>query len=201
MKSIFKHLNVKTSIMVLILVSAMMLTACAKDVEEQAYVKAGECDVEAEDLAVGMITDDNVTGTVKNEGSESNGKVFVIDDNSVDKSGALQAAKNPLEGRNVFFAGYVDATITKTSTVALENLPENKDFYMSYKITNKHDDSIAFETNLIPAGQCVIWTPGETLDVGKYELQILAVPYYCDTNGNYQELTSGCNNITYTITE
>ena len=133
-------------------------------------------------------------------GQETGGTVFVIDERSKDKSEAVRA-ENPLAGRNVFFAGYVDATLSSASTVALENLPENEEFLMKYIITDKGTEKVVFETNLIPSGQCVVWVPGETLAVGTYELQFLAVPYYADGNGNFQQLTSACNDVCYEITE
>lgn len=148
----------------------------------------------------GMENQDNTandTDIAMFEGTK--GKVFVVDDNSIDKNEAAEAMKNPLEGRQVFFAGYVDATITKADAVALENLPENEDFFMVYQITNKADSSMVFETDLIPSGKCVLWSPTETLNAGIYKLQFLAIPYYCDSNGDYQELTSGCTEVCYTI--
>ena len=126
-------------------------------------------------------------------------QVFIVDENAVDKKDAIEVKKNPLSGRNVFFAGYSDAVLTKTSTVALENLPENEDFYLKYVITDKETNTVVYETNLIPSGQCVVWTPGETMEAGVYQLQFLALPYYHDGNGNYQPLTSGCNDVQYTI--
>ena len=41
----------------------------------------------------------------------------------------------------------------------------------------------------------------ESLEVGTYELQFLAIPYYRDENNNFQQLTSGCNEVCYRITE
>lgn len=130
-----------------------------------------------------------------------NGQLFLIDENAVDKSEVIQAQKNPLSERNVFFAGYSDATLSKMSTVALENLPENEDFLMKYIITDIGTGDVVYETNLIPSGQCVVWVPGETMEVGTYHLQFLAIPYYYDGNGNFQQLTSGSNALQYTIVE
>lgn len=142
-----------------------------------------------------------VVGTTATPTPSDNGggQVFIIDEGAVDKSEYAETKKNPLSGRNVFFAGYADATLNGSSTVALENLPENKDFFMRYVITDKDTNTVVYETNLIPSGQCIIWTPGETLKAGTYNLQFLAVPYYHDGNGNFQQLTSGCNDIVYTI--
>ena len=107
---------------------------------------------------------------------ESSGTVFVIDDRVQDKAEVVEAQKNPLSGRNVFFAGYADATLTKTTTVALENLPDNEDFLMKYTVINTEDGTVVFETNLIQSGQCVAWMPGEILEPSIYNLQILQSP-------------------------
>lgn len=133
--------------------------------------------------------------------NSSAGSVMLIDDRLVDKSEAVQTQKNPLADRNVYFAGYVDATLSKTSTVALENLPENEEFYLKYTVTNIDTNEVVFETNLIPSGQCVMWTPGETLEVGTYNLQLLASPYYEKEDGNFLPLTAGSNVVQYTIAE
>ena len=139
----------------------------------------------------------NVTTQTEN----TNSTVFLMDERSIDKKEAMSTMQNPLAGRNVFFAGYADAMLSKTSTVALENLPENEDFLLKYIITDIQNNRIVFETNLIPSGKCVVWTPGESLEVGTYELQFLAIPYYHDENDNFQQLTSGCNEVCYRITE
>ena len=131
----------------------------------------------------------------------NSGSIMLIDDRLVDKNEAVQAQNNPLADRNVYFAGYVDATLSKTSTVALENLPENEEFYLKYTVTNIDTNEVVFETNLIPSGQCVMWTPGETLEVGTYNLQLLASPYYEKEDGSFLPLTAGSNVVQYTITE
>lgn len=129
----------------------------------------------------------------------SNGSVFIIDDRSVAKEDATQAIEDKLNNRSVYFAGYVDAKITKTSTVALENLPENEDFFLKYTITDSVTNDVVFETDLIASGQCVVWTPGESLEEGTHELQFLASPYYQDENGIFVPLTAGSSTVKYTI--
>lgn len=132
---------------------------------------------------------------------ESSGTVFVIDDRGQDKAEVVEAQKNPLSGRNVFFAGYADATLTKTTTVALENLPDNEDFLMKYTVINTADDSVVFETNLIRAGQCVVWVPGEELEPGTYQFRILQSPYYQSRDDEFIPLTAGTTDVCYEITE
>ena len=132
---------------------------------------------------------------------ESSGTVFVIDDRVQDKAEVVEAQKNPLSGRNVFFAGYADATLTKTTTVALENLPDNEDFLMKYTVINTADDSVVFETNLIRAGQCVVWVPGEELEPGTYQFRILQSPYYQSRDDEFIPLTAGTTDVCYEITE
>ena len=132
---------------------------------------------------------------------ESSGTVFVIDDRGQDKAEVVEAQKNPLSGRNVFFAGYADATLTKTTTVALENLPDNEDFLMKYTVINTEDGTVVFETNLIQSGQCVAWMPGETLEPGVYNLQILQSPYFLVDGENFIPLTAGTTDVCFEITE
>ena len=132
---------------------------------------------------------------------ESSGTVFVIDDRGQDKAEVVEAQKNPLSGRNVFFAGYADATLTKTTTVALENLPDNEDFLMKYTVINTADDSVVFETNLIRAGQCVVWVPGEELEPGTYQFRILQSPYYQSRDDEFIPLIAGTTDVCYEVTE
>ena len=132
---------------------------------------------------------------------KSSGTVFVIDDRVQDKAEVVEAQKNPLSGRNVFFAGYADATLTKTTTVALENLPDNEDFLMKYTVINIADDSVVFETNLIRAGQCVVWVPGEELEPGTYQFRILQSPYYQSRDDEFIPLIAGTTDVCYEITE
>lgn len=138
---------------------------------------------------------------VQSSQTNSGGTVFVIDDRAVDKSEAVVKKENPLADRNVFFAGYVDATLSKTSTVALENLPDNEEFLMKYTITDTETNEVVFETGLITSGQCVVWIPGETLEAGTYDLQFLANPYFQEEDGTFTPLTAGSNTVQYTITD
>ena len=56
---------------------------------------------------------------VTTQTEHTNSTVFLMDERSIDKKEAMSTMQNPLAGRNVFFAGYADATLSKTSTVAL----------------------------------------------------------------------------------
>lgn len=136
-----------------------------------------------------------------NQMTNNDNTLLIIEDNSIDKSEAVAKKENPLANRNVFFAGYTDATISKTSSIILENLPDNKDFLMKYEITNLETGEVVYETNLITSGQCVLWVPGETLEEGTYKLQFLAKPYFQEENGNFLPLTAGSNTVQYIITE
>ena len=109
--------------------------------------------------------------------------------------------ENPLASRSVFFAGIEDAAITKTGQIALDNLPENEDFLLKYEITDTETGELVFETNLIPAGERVLWTPGETMEPGTYKLSFLEKPFYKDEDGNFTPLTSGNNVVTIKIVE
>ena len=131
----------------------------------------------------------------------SSGNILVLDDRAQNKDEIIQTQKNPLDGRNVFFAGYADAILNRTTTVALENLPDNEDFLMKYTVINTEDGTVVFETNLIQSGQCVAWMPGETLEPGIYNLQILQSPYYLVDGENFIPLTAGTTDVCFEITE
>lgn len=135
------------------------------------------------------------------EKEANSGNVLVLDDRAQNKDEVVQAQKNPLDGRNVFFAGYADATLNLTTTVALENLPDNEDFLMKYTVINTEDGTVVFETNLIQSGQCVAWMPGETLEPGIYNLQILQSPYFLVDGENFIPLTAGTTDVCFEITE
>jgi len=127
------------------------------------------------------------------------GSVLLLDDRAVDREGAAGGKENDLKDRNVYFAGFMDAVLSESSTVRLENLPQNGDFLLQYIISDKDSGEGVFETDLIPSGQCVVWTPGETLEAGTYHLEFLMVPYYVDGDGNCTALTSGSNEVCYRI--
>ena len=131
----------------------------------------------------------------------SSGTVFVIDDRGQDKAEVVESRKNPLSERNVFFAGYADATLTKSTAVALENLPDNEDFLMKYTVINTEDGTVVFETDLIRSGQCIVWIPGESLEPGTYQFQILQAPYYQSGEDEFIPLTAGTTDVCYEITE
>ncbi len=114
-----------------------------------------------------------------------------------------QAKKNsPLASRSVYFAGIEDAALAKDSQIALDNLPENEDFLLKYEITDTATGELVFETDLIPSGERVLWTPGETLAPGTYKLSFLEKPFYKDEKtGEYTPLTSGNNVVTIVIVD
>lgn len=146
-------------------------------------------------------------GVILNEGVETvtdiykvqDGGVLLLDDRAVDREETAGGKEDALKGRNVYFAGFMDAVLSESSTVRLENLPQNGDFLLQYIISDKDSGEGVFETDLIPSGQCVLWTPGETLEAGTYHLEFLMVPYYVDEDGNCLALTSGSNEVCYQI--
>lgn len=127
------------------------------------------------------------------------GGVLLLDDRAVAREEAAGGKEDVLKDRNVYFAGFMDAVLSRSSTVRLENLPQNGDFLLQYIISDKDSGEGVFETDLIPSGQCVLWTPGETLEPGTYHLEFLMVPYYVDGDGNCSALTSGSNEVCYQI--
>ncbi len=91
-----------------------------------------------------------------------------------------------LSDRQVYYAGLEDCTVGPDSIVYLENLKENNDIYMAYRISV--DGVVIHETGLIPAGEFSKWTPSDVLNPGQYELSIRNIPYYDTGNENYEQL-------------
>ena len=145
-----------------------------------------------------VILDEGVE-TVPDIYKVQDGSVLLLDDRAVDREEAASGKEDALKDRNVYFAGFMDAVLSESSTVRLENLPQNGDFLLQYIISDKDSGEGVFETDLIPSGQCVLWTPGETLEAGTYHLEFLMVPYYVDGDGNCSALTSGSNEVCYQI--
>lgn len=127
------------------------------------------------------------------------GSVLLLDDRAVGREEAAAEKRDALKDRNVYFAGFMDAVLSGSSTVRLENLSQNGDFLLQYIISDQDSGEAVFETELIPSGQCVVWTPGETLGSGTYHLEFLMIPYYVDGDGNCSPLTSGSNEVCYQI--
>ena len=107
---------------------------------------------------------------------------------------------NPLANRFVTFDGFQDATLASDGQVKLTNPEENEDFLIKYTITNTDSNKVIFETDLIPSGEHVLWTPGETLEPGTYHIAIMQTPYWRENSDDeYMPLTAGNNDITITI--
>lgn len=176
-------------------VLAVSLAAAAVVVAAAGYFLAGwECPAGGE----GTVLDEDVE-TVPDIYKVQDGSVLLLDDRAVDREEVASGKEDALKDRNVYFAGFMDAVLSEGSTVRLENLPQNGDFLLRYIISDKDSGEGVFETDLIPSGQCVVWTPGETLEAGTYHLEFLMVPYYVDGDGNCSALTSGSNEVCYQI--
>ena len=118
-----------------------------------------------------------------------------IADNANDE---YEKPESILEGRNVYFAGIADTTVGTNTNVYLENLPENDDIYMKYKIINADTKDVIYETDLIPSGKHVTWKCAEDLQEGENHLVIEESPYY-PTGTGYMLLTTGKNEVTFTF--
>ena len=124
---------------------------------------------------------------------------LVIDTNATDEE---RKQENPLSNRLVYFAGIDDTSFDRTGSIELLNLPENEDFLMRYIVTDLATNEQIFETDLIPSGQRVYWTPGETLPAGEYDIAFTEMPYALSADGkDYVPLTQGRNVIKLIITE
>lgn len=107
---------------------------------------------------------------------------------------AVFSSGEGISGRNVYFAGIEDAVLYGEGRIALENLKENEDFLMRYRITEKESGKEVFSTGLIPSGQRVYFEPYEVLGPGVYSLLFEEVPYAV-INEEYVALTSGSNEV------
>lgn len=129
----------------------------------------------------------------------SNG--FLTEGMKVD-NGATEKAKSAastLAGRQVYYAGLEDCTVNQNTVVYLENLEDNIDIYMTYEITV--DGNVIFQTDLIPPGEYVEWTPAEILEAGKtYAVYLKETPYYEEKEGEFLPLTSPINMVNITVT-
>ena len=106
---------------------------------------------------------------------------------------------NPLAGRNVSFVGINDATLEEGRPIVLENLPENEDFLLKYKVTDMDTGKVIFETEMIPSGKKIAWIPSDSLEKGVHHISFLQTPFYMDDSGTYIPLTAGNNEVTITI--
>ena len=103
-----------------------------------------------------------------------------------------------LTDRQVYFAGLEDAVIAKDTEIFLENMEENGDILLQYEICDKATGEVLETTGLIPAGEHVAWTPGETMESGTYTLSFHEKPFY-PYEGEYVALTQGNNEVKITI--
>ena len=95
---------------------------------------------------------------------------------------------NPLKDLYVTYAGITDATITEDTVVQLENLEENGDIIMMFKIYE--DGELIHSTDYIESGKYLSWEAGKELSVGEHELQLVQIPKIM-VNDEYVPLTSG----------
>ena len=100
-----------------------------------------------------------------------------------------------IASRNVFFAGIEDAAFAGNGQIALENLPENKDFLMKYEIVNRDTGELVFKTVLITSGNRIYFDPYSVLRPGIYHLSFVETPYALII-GEYIELTGASNTVT-----
>ena len=129
-----------------------------------------------------------------NKQTDTHGSVHV-DNRATDK----EEEEDPLQSRYITFDGYQDSTLAKDGQIMLSNPKENDDFLIKYTISDVDTGEIIFETDLIPSGEHIAWTPGEKLEAGVYHISLLQTPYWQQDNGEYMPLTAGNNEVTLTI--
>jgi len=128
---------------------------------------------------------------------------ITIDTAAEDKKDIVK--EDPLAGRDVFFSGIVDSSISKTGSIQLLNDERNEDFYMTFTVINKDTDEVVYESELVPSGQAIYWVPGEYLEPGTYNLNFKETPYYFPSGSpevdpeDFMTLSVGNNTVTITI--
>ena len=131
--------------------------------------------------------------------SESAGVGSLMVDTRSEKGGEKRGSlADILADRQVYFAGIENATISRDTVIYLENMEENGDILMQYKISDKATGEVLESTGLIPSGEQVAWSPGEKLKEGTYTLIFHEKPFY-PYEGDYVALTQGNNEVTITI--
>ena len=113
----------------------------------------------------------------------------------------LTEEQKALKEREVFFTGFEGSRLNHESKINLINLPENEDFLMKYICINSDTGETVYETDLIPSGQTVVWTPYNDLGVGTFTIKFTQVPYYMQENGEYRTLTSASNEVVLEIVD
>lgn len=109
--------------------------------------------------------------------------------------------KSALAGRQVYFSGLEDSIIDSATPVFLENLPENGEILMKYRVTNQNTGEVIFKSDMISSGSHAEWIPGETLPAGEYCFSIHATPYFPfgDGEDGFVSLTAADNVVYFTI--
>ena len=128
----------------------------------------------------------------------SNNGVNVAGD-TVSSNDKASQETNPLFGRNVYFSGLSDSVLNKDTVVYLENLVDNQpDIYMQYEIIDKATGNLVYKTDLIPAGEMIVWVAADVLSPGAYDLIFRETPFW-ENGENYIQLTGGENEVHFTI--
>lgn len=151
-------------------------------------------------LTVSVVTSIICLWKINNTRTDKNSQAVIVDTRSEDTP-ETESVASELSGKTISFAGINDTSLKNQGRIKLENLPDNKEFLMTYTITNADTGEEVFKTDMIPAGKCVMWTPSETLDPGEYHFSFLETPYYQAKDGEYIPLTSGNNEVTITLLE
>lgn len=135
-------------------------------------------------------------GTVSIGGQTENG--LILDPNATDAPKPNDGSFG-LSDRSVFFSGIDNAVVNNSSVVYLDNPEENIDFYMQYKIYE--NDVEIYSTDLIAPGQYVTWEIGGQFSVGEHTLLFTEIPYYQISDDEWMQLTTGVNEVVFTVIE
>lgn len=135
------------------------------------------------------------------DNGDSVNKDLCMDVRAVPKGEDKDDLAKILADMQVYFCGIEDAVINDSSVVYLENDKENKGIYMRYVITDKDTGEVLEVTDLISAGDCVEWVPGEKLSKGEHTLIFNEAPFFQwkEAENGYVPLTQANNEVVFTV--
>lgn len=140
------------------------------------------------DRILAKYTDGRVTGPTAN--------ILVVDENAKETAELDRNAAASEEVMEFVLAGLPDSTIDESTIVYLDNL--NEDFYLKYKVFLQETGDVLYESDLIPPLSSIEWKPGELLKEGENILVFRETPFYKNENGEYTQVTTGDNVVTFT---
>lgn len=103
------------------------------------------------------------------------------------------------EVRQIYFIGLDNMELSKNDFIYLTNPEENLDFYFMFNVYDAATGKSYFESDLVPPGKSVKWTPGETMSEGTYNVVVGQTPYHKGDSKEFEQLAKGGNQVVITI--